>query len=90
MSQKVLPRIAAVSAGEKPYTLHIYWEAEGEDIVDVSSLIQVFRIYSPLREAPELFAHVFVGEFGPEVVWTDEIDTLLRLAMEQSGKQIAV
>lgn len=90
MSKKVLPRIATVSAAnEKQNTLHICWEQGGEDIVDLSTIINTFRVYAPLRNAPKLFQCVHVGEYGTDVVWTDEIDmaadTVWRLAQEQSG-----
>jgi DNA-binding XRE family transcriptional regulator len=43
-----------------------------------------------LRQSPELFRQVRVGELGTDVVWTDEIDmavdTLWRLAREQAGE----
>ncbi len=89
MVKKVLPRIAAVSAGEKQNTLHICWDQGGEDIVDLSTLINTFRVYTPLRNAPKLFECVQVGEHGTDVVWTDEIDmsadTLWRLAQQHSS-----
>jgi DNA-binding XRE family transcriptional regulator len=50
--------------------------------------IQTFRIYAPLRQSPELSRQVRVGEYGTDIVWTDEIDiaadTLWRLAQEQA------
>lgn len=89
MPKKVLPRIAAVSATKKPYTLHICWERGSEDVVDLSALIETFRVYAPLRQAPKLFQAVQLGEHGTDVVWTEDIDmaadTLWRLAQEQSG-----
>jgi DNA-binding XRE family transcriptional regulator len=89
MPRKTLPRIAAVSAGEKPLTLRIRW-ADGEEAeVDVSGLVWTFRIYEPLRRSHELFRQVRLGEYGTDVVWPDEMDiaavTLWRLAQEQSG-----
>jgi len=89
MPRKILPRIAAVSAGEKPMTLRIRWDKGDESVVDVSGLIETFRVYAPLRHSPEFFRQVRVGEHGTDVVWNDEIDmaalTLWRLAQEQSG-----
>jgi DNA-binding transcriptional regulator YiaG len=89
MPRKILPRIAAVSAGEKPMTLRIRWDKGDESVVDVSGLIEAFRVYAPLRHSPEFFRQVRVGEHGTDVVWNDEIDmaalTLWRLAQEQSG-----
>jgi hypothetical protein len=89
MPKKTLPRIAAVSAGRKSLTLNISWNSGEESRVDVSGLIETFQVYEPLRRSPELFRQVRVGEYGTDVVWTDEIDmaaeTLWRLAQEQSG-----
>lgn len=89
MSKKPLPRIVAVSAGERPNTLHIHWDRGGESLIDVSGLIETFRVYAPLRQSAELFSQVRVGEYGADIVWSDELgmpaDTLWRLAQEQSG-----
>ncbi|HJS88293.1 MAG TPA: hypothetical protein VJ779_22820 [Acetobacteraceae bacterium] len=90
---ETLPRIADVAPGEKPLTLRVRWEQGGESVVDVSEPIGAFRIYAPLREDSALFRQVRRGEYGSDVVWTDEIDmaadTLWRLAQEQSGKTLA-
>jgi hypothetical protein len=60
-----------------------------EGLIDISGMIQSFRVYAPLRQSPEMFRQVRVGEHGIDVVWTDEIDmaadTLWRLAREQAG-----
>jgi DNA-binding XRE family transcriptional regulator len=57
--------------------------------VDVSGLINSFRVYAPLRRSLRLFRQVRVGEHGADIVWNDELDmsndTLWRLAQEQSG-----
>jgi hypothetical protein len=86
---KRLPRITRVAAGDQLYTLHIAWDHGGESLVDVSGLINTFRVYTPLRHAPDMFRQVQVGEYGTDVVWTHEVDmsadTLWRLAQEQSG-----
>ena len=66
------------------------WDKGEESLVDVSGMIESFRVYAPLRQSPELFRRAQVGEYGADVVWTDEIDmaadTLWRLAQEQSGE----
>jgi DNA-binding transcriptional regulator YiaG len=89
MPRKVLPRIEAVSPGDKPLTLRVHWQKDGESVIDVSGMIESFKFYAPLRHSPELFRQVRVGEYGTDVVWTDEIDmsadTLWRLAQEQAG-----
>src|SRR3984957_20315625 len=89
MPKRVLPRIAAVTADTKPLTLRVRWDKGDESQVDVSGLIETFRVYEPLRGSPKLFAQARVGEYGADVVWSDDIDmsadTLWRLAQEQTG-----
>jgi hypothetical protein len=84
MPKKTLPRLTAVTADERPLTLRIRWDNGDESRIDVSSMIETFRVYEPLRKSFELFRHVRVGEHGTDIVWTDEIDisadTLWRLA----------
>ena len=93
MPKKTLPRITAVSADRRPFTLRIRWDNGDENRVDVSGLVRTFRVYEPLRGAPELFRRVHVGEYGTDIVWSDEIDmaadTLWRLAQEQSGQTMS-
>jgi len=82
-------RTAAVKADAEPLTLRIRWRNGDETCVDVSGLVNAFRAYAPLRDAPELFGCVELGELGADVVWPDGIDmsadTLWRLAQEQAG-----
>jgi Protein of unknown function (DUF2442) len=89
MPRKTLPHIAAVSAGGRPLTLRIRWGDGEEAEVDVSGLVETFRIYEPLRRSHELFRQVRLGEYRTDVVWPEEMDiaavTLWRLAQEQSG-----
>ena len=89
MPKKVLPRVTAVTPGAAPMTLRVRWDKGDESLIDVSGMIESFRLYAPLRQSPELFRQVRVGEHGTDVVWTDEIDmsadTLWRLAQEQAG-----
>ena len=90
MPRKILPRIVAVAPGEQPMTLCVRWANGEESLIDASGMIQSFRVYAPLRQSPELFRQVRLGEYGTDVVWTDEIDmaadTLWRLAQEQAGE----
>jgi len=90
MPKKILPRIVAVAPGEHPMTLRVRWDKGEARLIDLSGMIQSFRVYAPLRQSPELFRQVRVGEYGTDVVWTDEIDiaadTLWRLAREQAGE----
>lgn len=74
MPRKILPRIAAVSAGAKSMTLRIRWDRGDESVVDVSGLIETFRVYEPLRHSRELFRQARPGEHGTDVVWNGEID----------------
>ena len=89
MPRKILPRILEIAAGAMPFTLRIRWDRGGESVVDVSGPINSFRLYEPLRRVPDMFAGVRLGEYGTDIVWTDEIDmsaeTLWRLAQEQAG-----
>ena len=89
MPKKPLPRIVTVSVGAQPNTLRIGWDRGGENLVDVSGLIETFRVYAPLRQSPALFRQVRVGEYGTDIVWSNNLDmsadTLWRLAQEQSG-----
>ena len=84
MPWKSLPRIVAVTPAEQPMTLRLCGDKGEESLVDVSGMIESFRVYAPWRQSPELFRRVRVGEYGADVVWTDEIymaaDTLWRLA----------
>jgi DNA-binding XRE family transcriptional regulator len=90
MPRKSLPRIVVVTPGEGPMTLSVRWDNDKESLIDVSGMIQSFRLYVPLRQSPDLFRQVRVGEHGTDVAWTDEIDmaadTLWRLAQEQAGE----
>lgn len=89
MPRKNLPRIVTVAPGDQPMALRVRWDKGEESLIDVSGIIQTFRVYAPLRKSPELFRQARVGEHGTDVVWTDEIDmaadTLWHLAQEQSG-----
>ncbi len=89
MPKKTLPRIVSVAPGNKPMTLRVRWDKGEENLIDVSGVIETYRVYEPLRCSPELFRQVRLGDLGTDVVWTDEIDmaadTLWRLAQEQSG-----
>ena len=93
MPRKVLPRIEAVTAGAEPMSLRIRWDKGEESLVDVSGMIERFRVYAPLRRSPEMFGQVKVGEYGTDVVWPQGVkqeidmsaDTLWRLAREQAG-----
>ncbi len=89
MPKKTIPRIEAVEAGARPLTLQIRWTHGEENLVDLSDMIAAFRVFTPLRSDPALFATVKVGEYGTHIAWSHDLDmaasTLWRLAREQSG-----
>lgn len=89
MPRKTLPRIVAVEPAEKPWTLRVESDRGGESLIDVSGVIEKFRVYAPLRQSPGLFRRVTLGEYGTDVVWPGDIDMsadlLWHLAQEQSG-----
>jgi len=94
MPRKVLPRIMSVRVGTLPMSLHVRWDTgDADSDIDISDMVETYRVYAPLRQSPELFQQVRVGEYGTDVVWTDEIDmstdTLWRLAQEQSGETMS-
>jgi len=80
---------AAATTDAAPMTLRVRWDNGEESRVDVSGMIESFRVYAPLRQSPDIFSKVQVGEHGTDVVWPQGIDmsadTLWRLAQEQSG-----
>jgi len=89
MPRKTLPRIRVVQATEKPLTIHVHWASGSENLIDLSGVINTYKVFAPLRTDPGLFQQVQVGEHGTDIVWTDDIDMsndmLWRLAQEQSG-----
>lgn len=89
MPRKTLPRIVAVKPAERAWTLRVEWDRGEKSLVDISGPIEKFRVYVPLRRSPELFRRVKLGEYGTDVVWSEEIDMsadmLWHLAQEQSG-----
>src|SRR5437870_13581055 len=74
MPRKILPRIVAVTPGERPMTLRVRWDKGEESLIDLSGMIQSLRIYAPLRQSSELFRQVRVGGYGTDGVWPDESD----------------
>lgn len=89
MPRKILPRIVAVSAGDKPFSLRVRWDREElETQVDLSRPIAEFRVYEGMRDKPALFNKAVVGDLGTDVIWPDgsdmSADTIWRLAQEQS------
>ena len=89
MPKKILPRIRDVAAVAGRYVLQVRWANGEETRVDVSGIIENFRIYAPLRDDPKQFRQISIGDYGTDILWPGEIDmaadTLWRLAQEQSG-----
>jgi hypothetical protein len=89
--KKTLPRIVAVTVDKRPLTLRVRWDKGDDSRVDVSGLIETFRVYEPLRRSPEVFAQVRLGEHGTDVVWSDDVDmsadTLWRLRRSRAARQ---
>lgn len=73
MATKELPRLCSVHALE-PFRLEVGWKGGGNAIVDVSRYVHKFRLYTPLREDPELFSRARLDEYGVVVEWTDWVD----------------
>jgi len=86
---KRLPQIAKVEA-MRPYVLRVVFASEAEFAVDVGGLVRGLVVFAPLRERPELFGQVRVGEWGADLGWGGDMelsaDTLWRLALEQAGE----
>jgi hypothetical protein len=89
MPVKLSPGITAVKAGKKPLTLQVTWKNGDQHVIDVSSYINKFVVFRPLRDNPARFAKVKVGDYGHSIAWSRSIDmsaySLWRLAEEQSG-----
>jgi len=93
MPRKTPPRLAAVAAADRPFTLRLTWADGAVSSVDISRLVTTFKLYRPLRDDPTFARAVRLGEHGVDVVWDDDIDmsadTLWRLAREQSGATLS-
>ena len=76
------------SLPEQPYMLRIAGDHGDESLVDVSRLISTYRVYTPLRHAAHLFRQVRVGEYGTDVVWTNDLDMSLRIRSAPSAGAI--
>lgn len=85
----MVPRLREVRAGERPFTLELTWADRIVTHVDVFEPVHNFKVYAPLRDDRALFERVRLGEFGADIVWSDEIDMsadlLWRLALKQGS-----
>jgi hypothetical protein len=82
------PNIRAVRA-EDGRQVVVLWKGGGESPIDLTAHLARFAVLAALREDPDLFRAVMVGEWGWCLRWSDEIeissDTLRRLALEQGS-----
>ncbi|HMQ57986.1 MAG TPA: helix-turn-helix transcriptional regulator [Rhizobiaceae bacterium] len=89
MPRKTIPRLLSVSATAKPFSVHTRWDTGDDGEIDLTGPIMTFSLYRPLRDSPQAFAQVRLGDLRTDIVWSEEIDmsadTLWRLRQEQSG-----
>jgi len=89
MPKKKMPRISEVKALD-PFWVKVAFESGRQTDIDLSGMVNAFKVYAPLREDEKLFASVRVGEWGWHIKWTKDMDmsaeTLMRLHLEQTGE----
>lgn len=89
MPKQQLPRLEKVQA-LRPYVLRLEFANGKRFDVDLAEFIRSYKIFNPLVASPELFLNVHLGEWGWDVVFSEEMDisanTLWRLSLEQSGE----
>jgi hypothetical protein len=82
-----LPRVRAVSASRKPWTLSITWEDGTKERVDLTGLVYRSRHFRSFLDNPAAFRSVRVAPFGGGVEWHNGLDygadTLKMMADEQ-------
>ena len=66
MPKKILPRIDIVEVSDEPFKLRVRWTDGAENLIDLSGVIHAFTVFAPLRNDPDLFRQVHVGEHGTE------------------------
>ena len=93
MPKKHLPRLVSVRPTTRFPVLEIRWQGGEQHRVDLSGPLSAFKFYTPLRDNPDLFKTVRLGDLGTDIVWDGGIDmssdTLRRLADEQTGHTIS-
>lgn len=72
VGQFTSPRLTKVRAGEN-FSLITYWEDGSKHVIDLSSVINKYKIYRRIRN-PVDFANVKVDDFGWSVRWSKSID----------------
>ena len=89
MPKRKMPRISEVKA-LAPLWVKVTFENGKQADIDLSRMINTFKVYAPLRNDEKLFASVRVGEWGWHIEWTRDMDmsaeTLMRLHLEQTGE----
>lgn len=92
MANKKPLRIVSVEPNDDDLSLTVVLNTGEENSIDVSEMINSFKIFRDSRHDRNLFRNVRVGKFGTDIVWTDTMDmaatTLRRLADEQKNKPI--
>ncbi|MCJ2036409.1 DUF2442 domain-containing protein [Methylobacterium sp. J-068] len=77
---RALPKLASVEPANGPFSVSVTWAAGSRvgrtDIVDLAPMIFTFKVFKPLRDDPELFRSVQVGDWGVSLVWpgNDDLD----------------
>ncbi|WP_082531803.1 DUF2442 domain-containing protein [Methylobacterium sp. Leaf469] len=77
---RALPKLASVEPANGPFSVSVTWASGSRtwrtDIVDLAPIIFTFKVFKPLRDNPELFRSVKVGEWGASLVWpgNDDLD----------------
>ena len=90
MPKRKNPPIIRSVIAHAPYVLRVSWDNGITANVDVSEVINTFRVYEPLRSDSRLWEKVQVASWGWYVEWTEELDmsgeTIWRLYQEQVGE----
>ena len=93
MPKKQLPRLVSVKACNRFPFLEVTWQDGERGEIDLSGPISTFKFYEPLRQNPELFRTVQLGDYRTDVVWDGGLDmsadTLHRLFDEQTGQTMS-
>lgn len=83
-----VPRIDAVSA-LPGYRLRICWKTGQVSTVDISDIIRDYKAFQRLRDDPDLFAQVRVGEYAYDVEWPDDMDMPCTVLWSRAQAQAA-
>ena len=93
MDEDPLRQIASVTLGAGPYRVQVTWRDGQQDVIDLASHIARFKLYRPIRDGRVPFGRLHVGEYGVDLVWTNEIDmsaeAVWRLARYQASGAVS-